>query len=49
MRVSYLAYLALRNKERRERLSEERLREGAPMTRGSRVRAAAPRSASSWR
>lgn len=28
MRVSYLAYLALRNKERRERLSEEYRREG---------------------
>lgn len=28
MRVSYLAYLALRNKERRERLSEEHRREG---------------------
>ncbi len=49
MRVGYLAYLASRNKERRERLSEERRREGAPMTQGSRVRAAAPRSASSWR
>ncbi len=49
MSVGYLAYLASRNKERRERLSEERRREGTPMTRASRVRAVAPRSASSWR
>lgn len=28
MRFSYLAYLALRNKERRERLSDEHRRDG---------------------